>query len=235
MLYPKDSDEARQLAEWKPLIDQAVKRVQSRPRLKWSMGDSDDARQIGMIALLEAMRSPMFSEVRNKGAYLFKCIRHALADAASESSLIHLGLQQATELIASEGVSGVEGKGSDSVRRAMKIRQMENMDRLQLPSSTLDSAELSERAMLTRDDVAKAMLQLPPKMRQIVGCLYGVAGYSKLDVQEIAARRGIAVASVRRKACDGRRLLRAILKNSGYGTDTAAEVDSDGTVQSNRG
>lgn len=225
MNNPKDSDLIRQLAKWVSVVDQVVNESLRRPRFAWSVGEWEDIHQVGMIALIKAIRSPRFVDAKRVGAYLSMCVRSAVAQAAAESSLIRLPRRKAGQLAAADRGGGVGGPETADARRAMHLRLMDNMDRM--PRRDPDATDDKTSAKISQD-VAMAIELLPATIRRVLGHLYGVAGYSKIGVREIALRYGIARETVWKRSCQGRKLLRQILGGCGYGGESDGDSKSDG-------
>lgn len=222
---PVRSDEARQLATWMPVVDQVIGEVMSKPKLASAIGGKDDVRQVAKLAVLQAIRSPKFAGDRRAATYLARCVRNAMRDAAAESALIRVPWRSLAALAESEGSPG--SSLACNAQRAMRVVLMDDPDALSQEAADEDQA-VSVQAEAIGCDVSAAVERLPAGYRYVIGHLYGVGEYQKLDFKQIAERLGIVLGTVRNRACKGRMMLKKILTDRGYGYDAASEGVSNG-------
>ena len=225
MALPKDSDESRQLATWMPVVDQVVGEVMSKPKLAAAIGGHDDVCQVAKLAVLQAIRSPKVAGEHLTAAYLSRCVRNAMRRAATESSLIRVHWRSLTALAEgdrSPGGSRIAG----NAKRAMQVILIDDADSIAQEISDDDHA-VAVRTMEIGHAVSAAVERLPASYQAVIGHLYGVCGYQKLDHKQIAEKLGIVIGTVRNQACKGRVLLKKILAEYGYGAAATREDASN--------
>ena len=78
----------------------------------------------------------------------------------------------------------------------------------------------------TRDEIARAVLALPPRMRAVVVLRY----FDDLSEADTGAALGMSVGSVKSQASRGLERLRSVLRATGDTGDTDADGTTDGTT-----
>ena len=213
MAARKPDNESRQLVHWEPLVVRAVDRAMKKPSLAHVLGDVQDMRQIARMAVLQAVRSPKFADAKNQSAYLGRVIYNKLVDASRRSALIRIpDHNTVAELMRAKRA----GESDQSTARAQRAMRVASLNETCWILAAEEDSDPSPASLQAATDVVWAIERLPEVLGMIMGHLFGVAGYDKLAPVDIARRLGWRTSTVLRKASEGRRMLRNLLKDCGY-------------------